>query len=79
MVFFGYSGFLHYKTDRSDITEILLKMALNTITLNTFNPESRTNFVVSKQGENTSCVSRLESIPHLKDDIGVKHHMDLSN
>jgi hypothetical protein len=52
------------KTDRSDITEILLKMALNTITLSTLNPESRTNFVVSKQGENTSCVSRLEYIPH---------------
>ena len=75
MVFSGYSGFLHYKTDRSDITEILLKMALNTITLNTLNPESRTHLVVSKQGENTSCVSRLEYIPHLKDDIGVKHHM----
>jgi hypothetical protein len=50
-------------------------MALNTITLNTLNPESRTNLVVSKQGENTSCVSRLDYIPHLKDDIGVKQHM----
>ena len=28
-----YSGFIH-KTDRRDITEILLKMALNTISLN---------------------------------------------
>ena len=33
VVFSGYSGFLHYKTDRHDITEILLKVALNTITL----------------------------------------------
>ena len=26
-----YSGFLHHKTDRHDLTEILLKLALNTI------------------------------------------------
>ena len=31
VVFFGYSGFLHYKTDLHDITEILLKLSLNTI------------------------------------------------
>ena len=33
MVFSGYSGFLHQKTDRHDKTEILLNVALNTITL----------------------------------------------
>jgi hypothetical protein len=33
VVFSGYSGFLHlYKTDRHDLTEILLNVALNTIT-----------------------------------------------
>jgi hypothetical protein len=31
VVFFRYSGFLHNKTDRHDITEILLKVALKTI------------------------------------------------
>ena len=36
VVFFWYSGFLHQKTDRHDITEILLKVALNTITPNPF-------------------------------------------
>ena len=30
MVFSGYSGFLHTKTGRPDIAEILLKVALNT-------------------------------------------------
>ena len=34
VVFSRYSGFLHKKTDRHDITEILLKVALNTINLN---------------------------------------------
>jgi hypothetical protein len=29
----AYSGFLHQKTNRHDIAEILLKVALNTITL----------------------------------------------
>ena len=33
MIFAGYFGFLTNKTDRHDITEILLKVALNTITL----------------------------------------------
>jgi hypothetical protein len=33
VVFSGYSGFLHNKTDSHNIIEILLKMALNTITL----------------------------------------------
>jgi len=33
VVFSGYSGFLHLLTDRHDITEILLKVALNTITV----------------------------------------------
>jgi len=33
VVFSGYSGFLHNKTDRHNITEILLKVVLNTITL----------------------------------------------
>jgi len=33
VVFYGYSGFSTNKTDRHDITEILLKVALNTITL----------------------------------------------
>ena len=33
VVFFGYSGFFPYKTDHHDITEILLKVALNTTTL----------------------------------------------
>jgi hypothetical protein len=33
MVFSGYSGFLHQQTDCHDITEILLKVALNTITI----------------------------------------------
>ena len=33
LTFFLYSGFLHKKADRHDITEILLKVALNTITL----------------------------------------------
>ena len=32
IVFSGFSCFLHYKTDRHDITEILLKVTLNTIT-----------------------------------------------
>ena len=31
MVFSGYYDFLHNKTDRHDITEILLKVALNTM------------------------------------------------
>jgi hypothetical protein len=31
MVFFGYSGFLTNKSDRHDITEILLKVALSTL------------------------------------------------
>ena len=31
VVFSGYSGFLHNKTDRHEITEISLKVALNTI------------------------------------------------
>jgi len=31
VVFTGYYGFLPYKTDLHDITEILLKVALNTI------------------------------------------------
>jgi hypothetical protein len=31
MVFSGYSDFLYNKTDRHDITEILLIVALNTI------------------------------------------------
>jgi hypothetical protein len=31
VVFSEYSGFLHNKTDHHDITEILLKVALNTI------------------------------------------------
>jgi hypothetical protein len=57
------------KTDRSDVPELLLKMTLNTITLTTINPESRTSFVVNKYGENTSCVSRLEYIPHSKDEF----------
>jgi hypothetical protein len=34
VVFSGYSGFLHQKTDRHDIAEILLKVALKTISLN---------------------------------------------
>jgi hypothetical protein len=33
VVFSGYFGFLHQKTDRHDIAEILLKVSLNTITL----------------------------------------------
>jgi hypothetical protein len=34
MGFFGYSGFPHHnKTDRHDMTAILLKVALNAITL----------------------------------------------
>ena len=33
MVFLEYSGLPTNKTDRHDIIEILLKMALNTITL----------------------------------------------
>jgi hypothetical protein len=33
VVFYGYSGFPTNKTDRHDITEILLKAALNTIAL----------------------------------------------
>jgi len=33
VVFSGYSDFLHHKTDRHDITELLLKVKLNTITL----------------------------------------------
>jgi hypothetical protein len=31
VLFFGYSGFRHNKTDHHDITEILLKVALITI------------------------------------------------
>ena len=31
VVFSGFSGFLHSKTDHHDITEILLKVALNVI------------------------------------------------
>ena len=33
VVFSGYSGFLHQSTDRRDIIEILLKVALNQINL----------------------------------------------
>jgi hypothetical protein len=33
LVFSGYFGFFTNKTDRHDITEILLKVALSTITL----------------------------------------------
>jgi hypothetical protein len=33
VVFSGYSGVLHQYTDRHDITEILLKVALSNITL----------------------------------------------
>ena len=33
VVFLRYSGFFHQKTDLDDIAEILLKVALNTITL----------------------------------------------
>ena len=33
VVFSGYSGFPTNKTDRHDITEILLKVSLNTLTL----------------------------------------------
>jgi hypothetical protein len=33
MIFSRYSGFLTNKTDRHDITEILLKGALNAITI----------------------------------------------
>jgi hypothetical protein len=36
----GYSGFLHHKTDHHDITKILLKVALNTITNNVY-PEQQ--------------------------------------
>jgi hypothetical protein len=31
VIFSGYSGFLHNKTDHHDIIEILLKLAINTI------------------------------------------------
>jgi hypothetical protein len=31
--FYGYPGFSINKTDRQDITEILMKVALNTITI----------------------------------------------
>ena len=31
VVFFGYSGYLHKKTDRHDITKILLNVASNTM------------------------------------------------
>jgi hypothetical protein len=41
-----YSGFLHHKNDRHDMTEILLKVALNIITL-TPNP------AMSLMGDNT--------------------------
>jgi hypothetical protein len=41
VVFSGYSGFSTKKTDYHDITEILLKVALNTITL----PEVIDNFI----------------------------------
>jgi len=34
VVISGYYGFLHQKTDSHNITEILLKLALNSITLN---------------------------------------------
>ena len=33
IVFLWYSGFFHQKTDLDDIAEILLKVALNTITI----------------------------------------------
>jgi hypothetical protein len=32
LILFEYSGFLHHKTDRHDITDILLKVVLNTLT-----------------------------------------------
>ena len=32
VILFEYSGFLHHKTDRHDITDILLKVVLNTLT-----------------------------------------------
>jgi hypothetical protein len=35
----GYSGFLHHKTDHHDITKILLKVALNTITNNVYSEQ----------------------------------------
>jgi hypothetical protein len=36
VVFSGYSGFFIIKSDRHDITEILLEVALNPINLNIF-------------------------------------------
>jgi hypothetical protein len=44
VVFSGHSGFHHNKTDRHDITEILLKLALNTI--NQTKPINRHGFGV---------------------------------
>jgi phosphoribosyl 1,2-cyclic phosphodiesterase len=40
VVFSGYSRFSNNKIDRHDITEVLLKVALNTIALTHPNPEN---------------------------------------
>ena len=37
VVFSGYSGFLPNKTDRHDITDIVLKVALSTIAITQYN------------------------------------------
>jgi hypothetical protein len=49
--FYGYPGFPINKTDRHDITEILLKVALNTITI-----------VYDRIPDMPSCVTPLSTI-----------------
>jgi len=45
VVFSGYSGSSTNKTDRHDMTEILFKVALNTISLFLFNEDAMFGFV----------------------------------
>jgi hypothetical protein len=51
--FYGYPGFPINKTDRHDITEILLKVALNTITI---------TIVYDRIPDMPSCVTPLSTI-----------------
>jgi hypothetical protein len=58
MVISGYSGFPTYKTNRHDITEILLKVALNTI--------KQTHFDVLLKGEKavfSNIAKQIDSSP----------------
>ena len=74
------------KTNRFDITEILFIMALNTITLNTLNFESRTNFVgISKAktslvyvGWNIFLIERMKYVLNITGVCPIKNNSALS-